>query len=173
MKNTRVVNIILILMLILNAAFVGSWWYSHARMHKNAHQNRPHFTNHESKAAGYMAKTLGLSDEQQIKLDTLRKEHFRKVEMLEMAVARNEKNMMSLLAANTVDSAKAKIYIDSIGIMKADIQKELFAHFNSIKKMCNPEQSTKFDALIDQMSKEFPRHFDNSHGINTAHHDSM
>jgi periplasmic protein CpxP/Spy len=173
MKNTRVINIVLILMLILNAAFIGSWWYGHMKMHRNARQNRPHFTEHESKAANYMSKTLGLSDEQETKLDTLRKEHFRKVEMLEMAVSRNEKNMLSLLSANTVDSAKANVYIDSIGAMKAGIQKELFAHFNSIKKMCNPEQSSKFDALMDQMSKELPRHFDNYHGANAAHRDSM
>jgi len=173
MKNTRVINIILILMLILNAAFVGSWWYSHARMHRNAHQNHNHFTEHESKAANYLAKDLGLSDEQQTQLEALRKEHFRKVEVMEMAVARNEKNMLGLLTANTIDTAHANIYIDSIGIMKAAIQRELFAHFNSIKKMCSPDQNNKFNTLIEQMSKEFPHHFDGHHGTNEAHHDSM
>ena len=69
-------------------------------------QNHGHFTEHESKAANYLAKDLGLSDEQQTQLEALRKEHFRKVGIMEMAVARNEKNMLGLLTANTIDTAR-------------------------------------------------------------------
>jgi len=130
------------------------------------------FAMHQSKGCSYMAKELGLSEEQQARLEALRKEHFQKINRLEAVVGRNEKNVIDALAKNPVDSAFANKCADSIGMMKAAIHKELFAHFNNIKKMCTPEQSAKFDKLVEEMSKEFPHHFDGHHGTQ-AHQDSI
>ncbi len=159
-------------MLILNAAFLGSWWYGHMRAHRMMMHEHGMFKDHETKGAMFMVQKLGLTDEQQSKLEALRKEHFQKVNGLEMAVSRNEKNMMAALTKNPADSISAGKCADSIGILKAAMTKELFAHFNNIKKMCTPEQSAKFDELIEQMSKEFPHHFEGHNG-EQAHHDSI
>lgn len=131
------------------------------------------YMHHESRGAMFIAHELGLSDEQQAKLAELRKEHFQKIEDLNNKVARCEKNMMSALVANPADSAKANLYADSAGLYKASIQKEIFAHFNSIKKMCTPEQQAKFDELAKEMMKEFPHHWDMHHNSEEMHHDSM
>lgn len=171
MKDRRLTNAILLALLIFNIGFIGSWWYNHYKMHKMMFQNH-HFAAHESKAGNYLAKELGLTDEQQTQLEALRKAHFQKVEIMEMAIGRNEKNMLGLLTANPVDTARVSVYVDSIGMMKAAIQKELFTHFNNIKKICNPEQSRNFDRLIGDMSKEFPHHFETHHG-GEAHNDSI
>jgi protein CpxP len=172
MKERRITNILLLALLVFNVGFVGSWWYGHMKAHRMMKEHDM-FAMHESKGNMYMVKELGLSDEQQAKLEILRKDHFQKVSMLEAAVGRNEKNIMGALAKAPVDSAFANKCADSVGIMKAAIQKELFAHFNNIRKMCTPEQSTKFDGLIEEMSKEFPHHFDGHHGSGEMHHDSM
>ncbi|HXB12050.1 MAG TPA: periplasmic heavy metal sensor [Bacteroidia bacterium] len=171
MKNTRLINIVLILMLLLNAGFLGSWWYGHWKAHK---MERMNYTHHgiDSKGAKCLVKQLNFNEAQQTQLETLRKEHFQKMGMLESAVARNEKNMMNAIMASPMDSAHAFLYADSIGIVKASMQKELFRHLADIKKVCTPDQISKFDELIKEMSNEFPHHF-GVNGSNGAQHDSM
>jgi Spy/CpxP family protein refolding chaperone len=171
MKNTRLVNTVLILLLFLNAAFLGSWWYGHWKAHR-----LPEYKSHygiDSKGAKCLVKQLNFNDSQQAQLKSLRKEHFQKMEVLESAVARNEKNMMNAIMASPMDSAHAFLYADSIGIVKSSMQKELFRHLADIKKICTPDQISKFDELIKEMSDEFPHHWDVHHGSNGMQHDSM
>jgi hypothetical protein len=168
MKNTRLVNTVLILLLFLNAAFVGSWWYGHWKAHRmQEHKNRSHFSI-DTQGAQCMVKELNLSDSQQTKLQAMRKEHFQKMSALELVVARNEKNLLHAIMANPLDSIHASQSADSIGIAKASMQKELFRHLADIKKLCNSDQSRKFDELINKMSDELPHHWDIHHGPNNG-----
>ena len=170
--NKKLINIVLILMLVLNAAFLGSWWYGHWKAHKMEHMNYAH-CGIDSKGAKCLVKQLDFNESQQTQLASLRKEHFQKMEMLESAIARNEKNIMNALMASPMDSARAFLYADSVGIIKASMQKELYRHLADIKKICTPEQSAKFNELIKEMSDEFPHHWDIHHGSDGMHHDSM
>ena len=172
MKNTRVINTVLILMLLLNVAFLGSWWFGHWRAHRMMKEEFVH-EGHESKATMFMVKELGFSDVQVEQLKALRKDHFQKIESMDAAVMRNEKNMMAALMTNPIDTVHANMYADSVGMLKAAMQKELFRHFEGIKKICTPEQSSKFDHLVEEMSKEFPHHWDMHHAAGEMHHDSM
>jgi len=172
MNQRKITNMLLLALLVFNIGFIGSWWYGHMKAHRMM-EGHDIFTHHESKGAAFMARELGFSDEQKTKLEELRKAHFEKIEKLSDGVARCEKMMMGTLTANPADSAKANIYADSVGMYKASIQKEIFAHFNSVKKMCTPEQQSKFEKLAEEMTKEFPHHWDMHHGSAEMHHDSM
>ena len=158
MKQRTLTNIILLALLVFNVGFLGSWWYGHWKMHHLMRERYHHFRANESRGARFLAKKLGLTGKQEQQLDTLREEHFKKIRNLEFAVYRNEINIMNAIAANPSDSAKAMGYADSVGILKAAIQKELFNHFNKIKEMCSPGQAAKFDSLVMEMSKEFPHY---------------
>jgi Spy/CpxP family protein refolding chaperone len=170
MNNRKITNILLLVLLVFNIGFLGAWWFGHWKAH---HPRYGHYMAQESKGAMFLAKELNFDQGQQTELDALRKAHFQKIRMLENAVARNEKNMMDAIMANPIDSLRANTYADSIGILKAAVQKELFRHFCSIKKICNPDQSRKFDELMGEMSKEFPHHWEAQKGANEAHHDTM
>lgn len=172
MNNRRVTNIILLVLLVFNVGFVGTWWIGHWRAHHRHKMYEHYMQEHESKGSMFLIKKLDLNQDQQNQLDALRKEHFNKIEQLETAVARNEKNIMAALMLNPMDSVKANACADSIGMLKASMQKELFRHFSAIRKICTPEQSKKFDEMVMEMSKEFPHHFDGHHG-EEMHHDSM
>jgi Spy/CpxP family protein refolding chaperone len=177
MNNNRITNILLILLLAFNLGFVGMMWMGHNKGHKRMHPDLgPPPTGdsmHNGRGGMFLAKQLDFTEDQQKQLEALRKSHFEKIGQLENAVARNEKNMMSALMGATIDSVKANVCADSIGMLKASIQRELFRHFEGIKKMCNPDQSRKFDDLVKDMSKEFPHHWDPHHGNNGMHHDTM
>lgn len=174
MKQRTLTNILLLALLAFNVGFLGSWWYGHWKAHRRMHKKFKYFGGHESKGGMFLVKELGLTDEQQNQLENLRKEHFQKVQLMEEGVARNEKRLMNALMANPADSVTANLSADSVGILKGDIQKELFDHFNNIKKMCTPEQSAKFDQLIEELSKEFPHHEGMYHNVsNSIHHDSI
>jgi periplasmic protein CpxP/Spy len=171
MKNTSVTNIILVLLLIINISFIGCWWYGHWKSHRMMAHN--HFA-HESMGAKFLLKELNFDASQQSQLEALRSNHFQKMKMLETAVARNEKNMMNAIMGNQSDSVHAFLYADSAGILKALMQKELFRHFNDLKKMCNPEQSRKFDDIMKKITEEYPHHtMEMHHGSNEMRHDSM
>jgi protein CpxP len=171
MKDRRVTNILLLVLLVFNVGFLGSWWYGHMQAHKMMREMHEHFSGHDSKASMFLIKELGLNDEQQKQLEVLRKEHFQKIETMEGTIVKYEKGMMNAIMANPVDSNLANKYSDSVGMMKAAIQKELFRHFSSIKKICTPEQSNKFDRLVEEMSKA--HHWDTHHSSEEMHHDSM
>lgn len=172
MSNRKLTNVLLAILVIFNIVFVSSWWFGHWRAHRKMERmNYGHF-GHESKGAMFLVKELNLDQAQQTQLEALRNNHFNKIQILESAVARNEKSLMKAMMANPADSAHAFLYADSIGMLRATMQKELFRHFNNIRKMCNPEQSKKFDELMGKMCREFPHHLDMHSGDGTKH-DSM
>lgn len=173
MKQRTLTNVLLLALLVFNVGFLGSWWYGHWKAHRMMREEHKHFSGH-GKGGMFLAKQLGLNEQQQQQLEALRKDHFTKIGKMEAAVDRNEKNMMDALMAGTADSIKANLCADSVGILKADIQKELFNHFNSIKKICTPGQNAKFDSLVKEMMTEFPHHWDTyHHESKETHHDSI
>ena len=81
---------------------------------------------------------------------------------------RNQTNFFSALKDN-VDSATAFRCADSMGMLKAAMEKELYQHFQSIKNICNSGQQKQYDELIDNMAKDFVHHHNSLYNIKTKH----
>lgn len=160
--NTKLTNILLIILLIFNVAFVGAWWMSHHKMHhpKKAVEAPVETTtlmNDRTKGEMFLVKTLALDTAQQKKLGALLETHFAFHDKCLKAYVRNQSNLFNALKGGD-DSISANHFADSLGIMRAIMAKELFAHFSAVKAICNASQQKQFDELIDNMDKEFVKH---------------
>jgi hypothetical protein len=164
--NTKLTNILLIILLIFNVAFVGTWWTSHHKMHHPKKTVEPPvetttLMNDRSNGEMYLVRTLGLDSAQQKKLNVLMIAHFNLHDMQMKTYVRNQTNLFNALKDGK-DSVYANRCADSLGMLKVAMEKELYMHFNSIKNICTGDQQKHFDELIDNMSKEFVHHHDMS-----------
>jgi hypothetical protein len=174
MMNTKLTNIILIILLIFNVAFIGKWWMGHKKMHhpKMAAPTETTTILHDKeKGEIFLVKTLGFDSAQQKKLDKVLEAHFNFLAVNMNAYIRNQNNLFSAVKENK-DSAYASRCADSLGILKVSMEKELYMHFNSIKNICTAGQQKQFNDLIDNMAKEFVLHHD-FHNSAKSNQDSL
>ncbi len=153
MRNTRLTNIVLVILLIFNVAFLGSWWYGHWKAH---HDRRHEMFGNETKGSEYLYKELDFSPAQLSEYEALLKNHREKMFKLKNSEDEYDMKMMSLISQYPPDSVRAIMYADSVGMVKSSIMEELFRHLTNVKGMCNREQSVRFDELMKRMTEEFP-----------------
>jgi len=173
--NTKLTNILLILLLVFNVAFIGKWWMGHRKMHHPRKEEPTETTtlmHDRTKGEVFLVKTLGLDTLQQKKLDVIMQAHFNFLDKNMSAYTRNQNNLFKALK-NTIDTANVSRYADSIGMLKVAMEKELFMHLSGIKSICNSGQQKQFDALIDNMSMEFVKHHDFHNNNTKENQDSL
>ncbi len=161
--NTKLTNILLIILLIFNVAFIGKWWMGHGKMHhpqKVAEKaETTTLMNDRTKGEMFLVNTLGFDSTQKKKLDILLDTHFRLHDKYMKAYVRNQTNLFNALK-DGMDSVYANRCADSLGILKVAFAKELYGHFSGIKSICTSGQQKQFDDLIDNLDKEFVKHHD-------------
>lgn len=159
MKNTTLTNILLIILLLFNIAFIGKWWMGHHKIHhsKEMDVEPTSAMNDHSKGGIFLIKSLGLDSIQQKTLSTLLAAHYDFLDKYTAAYLRNQTRFFNALKGNP-DSATAFHCADSMGILKVAMERELYSHFLSIKNICNSTQQKQYDELIDNISKDFAHH---------------
>lgn len=175
MKTTQLTNILLILLLIFNVAFVGTWWMHRNKMHHS--QKAPESTettsilNDRTKGGMFLVKALGFDTAQQKKLEVILAAHYSFLDTRMNAYIRNQTKLFSALK-DSPDSTIAYHCADSLSILKVEMERELYSHFSSIRNICNSGQVQQYNELIDNMSKEFVRHHNSSNNPK-PNHDSL
>ena len=171
--NTKLTNILLIILLIFNGAFLTTWWIGRHRFHhprKEARLETTFILNNPDKGEMFLVKTLGLDSLQQKKLDKVMETHFNFLDKYVSACIRNQSALF-----NAVKDGKDSVALrcaDSLGVLKVIMEKELYTHFSSIKNICNSGQQEQLDELIDDLSREFI-HRHNFHNTEKSNHDSL
>lgn len=156
--NRRITNTILIVLLLLNAAFIGSWWMSRMhgrRMHMN---NANHFAMGEDRGMDFLVKELKLDSVQKKQIESLWKEHSVKMSTYQTEITRYEKQTLDCMLQDTPDSTKAFAYADSAGMVRNAIHKELFRHLTKVRQLCNPDQKKEFDKVVKNMIMKVSHH---------------
>lgn len=169
--KTRVTNIILIIMLLLNVAFIGSWWMSHSKMHRTRHSMFEGFDKPGDKGLQFLMKQLNFNNDQQAQAEKIFSEHIATMQKYQLQIESFQKQIFKCLAQDTPDSVHAFMYADSVGMLRVSMQKEFFRNSFRIRQVCNPEQKKRYDALMQDIVKRlghnWARHND------TAHPDSV
>jgi hypothetical protein len=174
MRNSKLTNILLILLLIFNVAFIGKWWLTRRKMHhpKEMNAEPTAVMNDRTKGGMFLIKALALDTMQQKKLNTILEVHYNFLDRYMAAYLRNQTNFFNALKDNQ-DSSTAFRCADSLGILKVAMERELFLHFQSIKNICNNTQQKQYNDLIDNMSKDFVHHHNALLHIDKPKHDSL
>ncbi|HTA83608.1 MAG TPA: hypothetical protein VK783_11755 [Bacteroidia bacterium] len=171
--NTRLTNSILIVMLVLNLAFIGTWWMTKMKEHNRTHRDAGGFRtmNMQDKGMAFLTRQLGFNDDQQAKADKIFHEHADKMHKYEMEVGRLQKEIFKCMAQDSPDSIHAFMYADSVGMWRMATQKEFFRSSIAIRQLCTTEQKKKYDDLMQNMTKRLNHSWENHPGA--GHHDSL
>jgi len=172
--NTKLTNILLILLLVFNVTFLGKWWMGHRQFHHAKKAISPETTallNDRDKGEMFLVKALGFDTLQQRKLDNVLAVHFSFLDKYMNAYVRNQTNLFASLKDNK-DSTYAFRCADSMGMLKVAMERELYLNFISIKNICSTGQQEQFNELISNVSKEFVHHHD-LHKSEKADKDSL
>jgi len=169
--NTRFTNTILIIMLLLNLAFIGTWWMSSMRSRRMHHDSNGGFHNMQDRGMAFLTKQLDFDENQQKQAEQVFHQHADKMHTYELAVARLQKEIFKCMAQDVPDSVHAFMYADSVGIWREATQKEFFRSSIAIRQICNPEQKRKYDELMQNMTKRLNHSWENRPGA--MHHDSL
>ena len=160
MNNTKLTNILLIVLLVFNVVFLGNWWMGHHKPHhpkKESEIETTSLMNDRNKGGMFIVKTLGFDTLQQTKLNNILSVHYDFLDKYMAAYLRNQINLFNSLK-NNQDSATAFQCADSLGILKRAMVRELYLNLSSIKNICNSNQQKQYNDLIDNMSKDFVHH---------------
>jgi len=171
--NTRLTNAILIVMLLLNLAFIGSWWAMHMKGRNN---NKMHHVPGEmhgmsDKGGMFLTKQLNFSDDQQTQADKIFHSHADKMQKYQEQIGKFQKEIFVCMTNDTPDSIRAFKYADSVGACRIEVQKEMFRSSLAIRQLCTADQKKKYDELMENMSKHIGRQMD-MHG-GPMKHDSL
>ncbi|HSY75624.1 MAG TPA: hypothetical protein VK890_02140 [Bacteroidia bacterium] len=160
--KTRLTNTILIVMLLLNLAFIGSWWIMHMKAHNRMmHHDNGGFHNMQDKGMMFLTDRLNFDDAQKAQAEKIFSGHADKMHKYQSEIGRLQNNIFQCMAQDTPDSVHAFMYSDSLGVWRIAVQKEMFRSSIAIRQICNADQKKKYDELMRNMSKRIGHQWDN------------
>jgi len=145
MKN-KLTTLLIILLLILNFFTMGTIWFGHF--------NKP---DKRSPAPGpdnsdnFMARELGLSEEQKQHLKQLREKHFLITRNMNDDMRDIKRKINEELFRDKTDTLKVNELLKGFGKQQEAFEREIFNHFLAIKALCLPEQQEKLKALMHKI----------------------
>ena len=166
--KTRLTNTILIVMLLLNLAFIGSWWMMHKKGHNNDRMMHQGFHNMQDKGMMFLTRQLDFDTAQQSKAEKIFRGHAEKMQKYQSEISRMQREIFKSMASDAPDSLHAFMYADSVGTCRIALQKEMFRSSLAIRQICNADQKKKFDILMQNMGKRLG-HQKDMHGDPTMH----
>ena len=141
-KNKLLVWLV-VLLLVANAATIAMFWL-------NKKPNQPAKPNNAPKE--FLIKELKLNTKQQEQLEVLVKEHRAAAQQLRRKTKEAKESLFDLLKqANVTDSAK-QTAAKAVSAITEELDLLTLNHFQKIRSLCTPEQQTKFDEIIHQVT---------------------
>lgn len=140
-SKNKILLITVIVLLLINIAMLVFF------LNKGSEKRRPH-GGREAMMIEFLKNEVGFTPQQLTQYDTLSKQH-REImkESFEKMRKRKEQQLKELGAGAFSDSA-----IEQVATLSANLQKDLelnmLKHFTTIRKLCTPEQQSKFDSLF-------------------------
>ncbi len=141
-KNKLLVWLI-VLLVVANAATIVLFWL-------NKKPNQPQKPNNAPKE--FLIKELKLDTKQQEQLEVLVKEHRAAAQQLRGKTREAKESFFDLLKqTNVTDSAKLTA-AKAVSVITEELDLLTLNHFQKIRTLCTPEQQTKFDEIIHQVT---------------------
>lgn len=143
MENTRFLKITIGVLVLVNIATLVFLWNGHS-----APEGRMPPPGERGPAAAFkfLSQELGLSDEQQKKLENMGVEHHREAEKIDNLSRPLHHRFFSLLGKN--DSVLMMQLADSMAWCQKQRELMTYRHFSEIRNICNAEQQKHFDEIV-------------------------
>lgn len=142
-SSNKILAIAVVLLLLVNVAMLI--FMLKGRGH--------HYDNKRGKGGPveYMAKELGMTEEQKTKFQELREMYFKTVRPLFDSISGIRKTFFDLVRdVNTTDSS-INDFSDRIASVQAEIDKQTLTHFRKVRSMFKDGQLEKYDKFVQKI----------------------
>jgi len=95
-----------------------------------------------------MKRDLALSGEQTAQLDVYRTTFHAELDSLSLHLVAVRIQLARALSENAVDTSRVNGMLDNIGRLQSSAQRKVISHLLSVKSMLNPDQQSKFFAIV-------------------------
>jgi Spy/CpxP family protein refolding chaperone len=139
MKSYKIFIIAVTILILLNCALLGAFWYTRLKREQNGLPRA---------AYEYLSKELQLTPDQQKQYDVMRGEHF------ELTRKLNERNRglrdayFENIKTPVLDTAAAYTAEQHIITIQVSLDSATLTHFRKVRAILNTRQQTKFDQII-------------------------
>jgi len=106
-----------------------------------------HGRNSDGQNRWNMQSKLGLTDEQQTKIDALRTEHFKATQNLRDQLNEKQVKLDNLLNDNEINSKEVEKMVNEIGKVKTELMQQRINHRIEVRNLLTDEQKVKFDMM--------------------------
>lgn len=142
-NNNKVLLSLLVLLLLTN---VGMLWYF---TREEKIEAKP--VSRTERMAAMVQKELGLTDEQKQQYITLRLKRDSLLAPLNADLRAAKVEMINLLKQDNVPDSVVQAVAEKIAARQVPIETEFYRHFIRVKAMCQPQQYSAFDSLLNRM----------------------
>ena len=148
--NNRLLSVVTLLLLTANIVTLALLWTNKKQ------ENMPPGPNAQQGAEvfEFITNELKLDSTQQEVYKKLRTEHQSSVRPLQDSIRKAKDNFFALLQKENVDDSTIQEY--STITSRLEQQRDVFTlkHFQKLRAICNKEQQTKFDNIIQQVIRQ-------------------
>lgn len=150
LSSRRFISIVLAILIVLNLVLLGTLWWQNSRTpQKNEKATGTYkYKNKQS----FFEKELNLTDTQSKQFDTLRRQHFQGTLPALVAISGLKRQLIQEAVKAEPDTLVIKSLSGRIGRQQAVIEYRLAWHFNSLSKVCTPEQRDSLQQVLERVT---------------------
>ena len=150
LSSKRIISIILAILVVLNLALLGTLWW------QNTQSPEKHEKVVEAPASykkqSFFKQALNLTDEQSRQFNTLRYQHFQGTLPALVTISGLKRQLIQEAVKAEPDTVAIKALARQIGSKQAFIEYRLAWHFNSLAKVCTPEQRDSLQTALERVT---------------------
>lgn len=133
---------LVIVLLVANAATLSFLWLG-----------RPGAAPRGDGASNFLIKELNLDAKQQEQYKNLVTEHRGSVELLRSKIRNSKEQLFDMIKGEGSSDSTKQEKAKEIGGYSAELDLLTVHHFEKLRAICTPEQQTKFDSLLHEVTK--------------------
>lgn len=145
--NNKIISIIVVIIVILNTAALVVLWRKSVKQPGKEPFATP---------AQFLIEKVGFDAAQQSDYNRLIEKHRDKSEPLKRELTVAKHNYFQMIGSNTSDSSRTAM-LQTINTISDSLHECTFQHFESVRKICNPNQQKIFDATIREVIERMQR----------------
>lgn len=149
-ERTRLYLFIIIILAILNVSAIVAIIYHLRSEHRLARTENREDARDRGK---HLSDKIGFDKVQAVQFDTLRADFGRKTKAIMTSIQDKKLEMLNEFTSDNPDTTKLYRLTVEIGSLHVQMRRLSIEHFMDVKKICTPEQKTRFLDLFRNMMK--------------------
>ena len=150
LSSKRFISIVLAILVVLNLVLLGTLLWQNT--HSSQKQGRDTVNHKYRNKQSFFQKELQLTEEQSEQFNELRRQHFQGTLPALVAISGLKRQLIQEALKVEPDTLSMKTLAGKIGRQQAIVEYRLAWHFNSLSKVCTPEQRDSLQRVLEKVT---------------------